>query len=295
MENKDVKGKIIFVNSFKGGAGKTTLALTHSISNLFHEAGQDGYTNVFYMDLDVLGTAAGYLFEEKKLPEEGCFTNTESFEEIELYSPSYNRTADLYVTYLSPGLKNRSSFGEAHYVNHQEVAEEVLKNKVLHFIRERLKEENHSLFVLDCAPGFSKFEQGILAACYAMAKESKIEIQEDYVTTLDSAHVQKCIQCLNDSQNNFVQDIRGRSIRIIINDMQNYSNYLSKENKDIEPVWLEIGEKVRAGLHNKAIAIYQWKYSQEIAVKTTFGRVGKVENSVDEYMFTGENFVKLEV
>ena len=42
------KAKAIFVNSFKGGAGKTTLALTHCIDQLFHK--NRSYENVIYID-----------------------------------------------------------------------------------------------------------------------------------------------------------------------------------------------------------------------------------------------------
>ena len=45
------QNEIIIVNSFKGGAGKTTLALTHCINDLFHE---QKYENVIYIDLDIL-------------------------------------------------------------------------------------------------------------------------------------------------------------------------------------------------------------------------------------------------
>lgn len=43
----DKKSKVIFVNSFKGGAGKTTLALMYCINHVFYQKGQ--YENVIYI------------------------------------------------------------------------------------------------------------------------------------------------------------------------------------------------------------------------------------------------------
>lgn len=76
-----MRNKILFVNSFKGGAGKTTLSLMHCISNLFD--GND-FDNVIYMDLDRLGTATSYLFEDGKLPMDRCFNLTEETVSVEL-------------------------------------------------------------------------------------------------------------------------------------------------------------------------------------------------------------------
>ena len=68
-----MRSKIIFVNSFKGGAGKTTLSLMHCITGLFSSS---VYENVIYMDLAILGTATSYLFEDGRLPVEKCFDRT---------------------------------------------------------------------------------------------------------------------------------------------------------------------------------------------------------------------------
>lgn len=87
-----------------------------------------------------------------------------------------------------------------------------MKGKVIDFINRSLKEEPKTLLVLDCAPGFSHFEQQILEECYKLAAKGKVNVQEDYVTTLDSAHVEKCIQCLKDSQTSFRRSILVRLI-----------------------------------------------------------------------------------
>lgn len=278
--------KIIFVNSFKGGAGKTTLALTHCINTLFKDERE--YENVIYMDLDILGTGTCYLFDDKKMPVEKCFNYTREPVKIDLQHGSMHRT--LNVIYLNPRIKNHSAYGEDRFKYHQEVAAEILREDVMSFIKNERKGTPNSLFVLDCAPGFSDFEQKLLKDCYLLSMDGKIEVQEDYITTLDSAHIKKCIQCLNDSCQGFEVREKLRSMRMILNDVQNYSEYLTDAGVDMELTWKNIADKIKQELSNNAIKICRWKYSENIAMRTTYLNEEKVENQVDDYLFTNKNF-----
>lgn len=286
-------GKIIFVNSYKGGAGKTTLAMMHCIDDLFHKK---AYKNVIYIDLDILGTGTRYLFDENKLPEDKCFDITEKPVMIELKEGK--ETAPLYVAYLSPSFNGHFALGGQHFINHPEIAEESLREKVMKFISKCIDAEPETLFVLDCAPGFSKFEQNILKSCYNLDK--KITIQEEYVTTMDSSHIRKCIQCLNDTQTGFEIDIAKRDISIYINDMQNFEGYLLPDKDSAMPkidkiteLWNSIKKYIKNSLNNRKIKIYRWKYSQNISVRTTFHYEQKLENNVRDYLFTINNIVKI--
>lgn len=289
-----MEGKIIFVNSYKGGAGKTTLSLMHCIDDLFNS---HKYTNVIYMDLDMLGTGTCYLFEDGKLPEEKCFEKTGKQVTVVL-TDGAGETAQLYVTFLNPAFKGRSALGGNHWLNHQEAAEESLRKKVMDFIRECFKKVPNTLVVLDCAPGLARLEQKILKECYELAVGGNIEIQEEYVTTLDSAHIRKCIQCLNNNRVSSALDEKTRKIRMVINDMQNYEGYINdRVNSKVSTVtadeaWADIVGEIKKTLKNKAIEIYRWKYSKEIALRTTFKNERKLENQVDDYIFTSKNYRK---
>lgn len=293
-------GKIIFVNSYKGGAGKTTLSMMHCIDALFHTK---KYKNVIYMDLDIWGTGTRYLFNEQKLPEDKCFDNTGTTVPIELKKD--NETALLHMAYLSPSFNGHFSLGGLRFINHQEMLENALEEKIIKFLQTCLESESSTLFVLDCAPGFSRFEQHILKKCYDL--KEKPEIQEDYVTTLDSSHIKKCIQCLADSKVGFEMDIERRKIRFIINDMQNYTTSLSSPGKTtagsdpVETYWKsvkrtikkELGDKKFSNEEIKQVEIFRWKFSSSISNRTTFLKERKLENEVDDYIFQSGNFGKI--
>lgn len=285
MRNEPIK--IIFVNSFKGGAGKTTLSLSHCISAL-HET-----ENVIYMDLDLLGTGTRYLFDEKNVPPDQCFDQTGKSVPVKIAYSSGDKI--LHLAYLSTSFKGHFTLGGAHLIQHQEIAEEGLISRVLSFINEQTQTSVKTLLVLDCAPGFTKMEQKILKECYSLAAKGLVEVEEEYITTLDSAHVQKCIQCLYDGKDNFEVPKKHRNIKVVINDIQNYEGYLrEKLQRDTNAEWQKIAEEIRKQFVNMAITLIRWKYSEEIAVKSTYMNERKLENQVDEYILTSGNFCKID-
>ncbi len=288
---KGLEGKIIFVNSLKGGAGKTTFTLSHCIDALFHEK---AYQNVIYIDLDILGTATCYLFEEGRLPREKCFDYTRNPVKIELELEGEQN--ELYVAYLNPDFKNRASYGEDYYFNHQLLALEHQKQDILDFIRECLDQEPQTLLVLDCAPGFSELEQALLAECYRMAekKKGKLKILEEYVMTLDFSHVKKGIQCLKNSQTSFDRQMKNRSIRITLNDIQNFTQWMQGDEPfDVQKVWLIIAKELQEELDEKSVEIFRWQYSARIAQGNTFTMKENVENQLDDYLFTEDSYKEI--
>lgn len=281
-----MRNKILFVNSFKGGAGKTTLSLMHCISNLF---GRHDFGNVIYMDLDILGTAASYLFEDGKLPVEKCFGYTEKPVKVELTADG--ETRNLYVAYLDPGFKNGDFSGEERYIHHKALNEELLKHSVLRFIEAEMKTGIPTLIVLDCAPGFSGLEQELLNTCYKHAKEWDAEMEEDYVMTLDGAHIRKSLSCIKSSRVSFTIGPRERTIHLVLLDLQNYGRYVKDvEKHDLSEEWKQMLRQIEVELEGLKPSVYWCKYSEEIALKSTYMREEKVENQVDCYRMTGANY-----
>lgn len=278
--------KIIFVNSFKGGTGKTTLSLAHCIDDLFHV---HAYENVIYLDLDILGTATSYLFEEGKLPEEKSFDKTGETQEIELKSKSTGEIGTLHTGYLSAEMKKSSNYGEPYFLHHQKVLEEIFIKRITDFIDDRVKENVSSLIVVDCAPGFGEIEQRVLADCY---KKKRAEIEEEYLVTLDSAHVKKCIQAL--IEHDAAAEITKRNICMVVNDVQNYCGYLIGEGSDdmevMDEIMQQIYDKVSVKSSKWNMTFRFWKYAQEIAAKSVYTKSTYLENHVDDYRFTGENY-----
>lgn len=278
--------KIIFVNSFKGGTGKTTLSMAHCIDDIFHE---NVHKNVIYLDLDVLGTATRYLFEEGKLPEEKSFDKTCKPLEIELKSKGKSGT--LYVGYLGTEMKKNSNYGKQCFLHHQKMLEEIFIKQIIDFIDEQIRTDVSCLIVIDCAPGFGEIEQKVLTSCY---EKKGVEIEQEYLVTLDSAHVEKCIQCLN--ENSAVVDNTKQHICMVVNDVQNYCSYLLEENRDdmveMDNIMRQIYNKVSTKSSELDMAFRLWKYSHNIAVKSVYTKSTNLENHVDDYLFTGENYME---
>jgi cellulose biosynthesis protein BcsQ len=284
------QNEIIIVNSFKGGAGKTTLALTHCINDLFHER---KYENVVYIDLDILGTATSCLFDKDKLPLEKSFIETGKAVEVPLVYDGENRS--FHAVYLSPGLKMQTMYGGLNYVNHQEFLQQRLRDDILTYVRNIVGKRKGNLIVFDCAPGFSRMEQELLKACYDMELEKKAEVREEYVVTLDSAHIEKCIGCIRDSWEILPIRPEFRKVRLTMNDIQNYYRYASEDAKtDVEQQFREMAKEVRTRLQRdddiQNTEIYVWRYSKEIAMRSIFMHQWFLENQVDDYIMTSDNY-----
>lgn len=293
MVEKRNRNQIIFVNSFKGGAGKTTLALTHCIDELFHEC---RFENVIYIDLDILGTATSYLFDKDKLPLDKCFNHTKKEEKILLTNEGESK--NLNVLYLSPELKMRSAYGGLNYINHQELAQQRLRDDILAYVGKIVGRQGKNLIVFDCAPGFSKMEQELLRVCYDLQSHKKAEVREEYVTTLDAGHIEKCIQCIRDSWETFRIPPAFRKIRLTLNDIQNYYRYVSEDPKtDVEQKLLEMAKSVFTRLKTddgaNQIEIYYWQYSQEIAMQSIYLHQQYVENQIDRFILTKDSYKQI--
>ena len=283
--DESVKKKIIFINSFKGGTGKTTFSFSKCIDALFRTK---EYENVFYLDLDILGTATSYLFAEGTLPSEDSFNKTGQPKGIVLKSGRIRGT--LYVAYLSPNMKNKSQYGELYFLNHQKLAEELFVKRVEGFIEEQMTKEVSSLIVIDCAPGFGETEQRILEYCYSKASKTGVELEEMYLVTLDSAHVKKCIQCLED--NNKTTRLKERSVCIVLNDIQNYWDYLKEKGEDPSQVLSDIMQQIQKKTFNLNMAFRLWRYSQSIAMNSVYTMKTSIENHVNDYLFTKANYIE---
>ena len=54
--------RIVMINSFKGGAGKTTAALCRCVSEYYESTNH----NIYYVDMDILGTGVDYVLSLEK-------------------------------------------------------------------------------------------------------------------------------------------------------------------------------------------------------------------------------------
>ena len=79
---------------------------------------------------------------------------------------------------------------------------------------------------------------------------------------------------------------------MVINDVQNFCGHFKEEGDDEMQVMEGIMEKVNSETANLKMSFRLWKYSQKIAVNSVYTMRTNVENQVDDYMFTPENYIE---
>lgn len=209
-----------------------------------------------------------------------------------------NESKVLYIVYLSPGLKTRSSYGESDYVNHQGIARQRIRDDIFTYVSNILEKQKSNLVVFDCAPGFSEMEQELLKKFYDMKFRGKVDVREEYVATLDTGHIEKCIQCIRDSWEILDISPEYRNIRMTLNDMQNYYQYLNTDPKaDVEQRIQKMADSIKTRLQAEgdmqAVEIFFWRYSKEIAVRSIFMNQTIVENQPECYIMTEDSYKKM--
>ncbi len=197
-ENKK-DNKIVMINSFKGGAGKTTAALCRCMS----EYKGDTYQNIYYVDLDILGTGVEYVLSLEKqkvyyndLDDRKNSTLQEKVQKINLEGKNH-----FFAAILNPVSRRKESYsGQDRLRSCPDVERGIFQSKVKKLLNQILNRKGKNLIVLDCAPGISYTEECILADIYAMRDNDKksVEVEEIYVTTPDASHIRKTAESLNE-------------------------------------------------------------------------------------------------
>lgn len=233
--NKKVHNKIVMVNSFKGGTGKTSVALSYCVYNWREEP----YDSIYFIDIDRLGTSMSYaLFQGKEQEQKGeapCYFDEyprKSFEEVCNPIPLTEGDSDkgFYAVLLNPVANRRQDYevhGRLRY--HEETSQSLFEHHLLDFLRKCLKSAESSLFVVDCSPGLSEMEQYLMKEFYEMRETGNLEVEEVYVTTFDSSQIRKTIDCLNDHADLLRKE--KREVSIVLNDLHNCQK-LADEDKD---------------------------------------------------------------
>lgn len=287
----DKKNKIIMINSFKGGAGKTSLALSYCIHNL--RENEKIYDNIFYIDIDILGTGVVYtLFEDNR---QINYFNKWDEEPTSLVDKVNivleENESSFYAVLLDPVNRQTASYyGENKLRSNQQVLEEIFKEYIYEFLKENMKKSCSNLFVFDCSPGLSNVELALLNVFNEMVANNKyqVKMEEIYVTTFDASHIYKTIDCLNEYLHILHRD--NRRVTIILNDIYNckmlgsqaQEHRISSENEfyfDIN----EVVEFLKKKLHLPFYTIRYNKFNEKILVSNMIKNERKLINDPDMY------------
>lgn len=322
--SKKANFKIIMVNSFKGGTGKSSLALSHCLyewkRNEEREKREETeeevyYSKIYYMDIDRLGTSMSYyLFpDNKKKP---CYFDRYQKEgvkavcnEVELKHDG-NAAGDsgsvpddgnieeerkseniLYAVLLNPIANRRQDYHvQGRMMKHENIANAMFEDELMRFFKECMETEENRLFVIDCSPGLSNLECRLLQEFYGLQKDYNLCVEEIYVTTFESGQINKTVDCLNDCADVMYRE--NRELSIVLNDVQNCmkaAQEAQKNGDEFNVQWEKVAENILGKLSmKKNVKIRYKKYSEEQMKAGIVENVKHLDNNIDAFLLEKE-------
>lgn len=288
MENakEDYEGnQIVMINSFKGGAGKTTAALCRCV----FEYKELTNHNIYYVDMDILGTGVDYVLSLEK--QKTYYNDAEKehrlsqkVQEIVRNEKNGNR---FYAAVLNPVSRIKQTYGGQDRLRaHPDVERGVFRQKVKTLINQILVCREKNLIVLDCAPGVTYMEESLLEDFYQMEKNSrkKVSVEEIFVTTPDASHIRKTIESLNSCAAYLIQ--HNKTATVFINDVFNCEGMSRKEKDEGGQNFVfsrqKIVEDMKEELEAPVKILYQ-PYSEPLLKGSIIRNEVKLKNRMDDY------------
>ncbi len=284
------KNKIIMVNSFKGGTGKTSVALAQCVHNWKTKG---TYDNIYFLDIDRLGTSLAYaLFPEEKKASIHYFDEypEKSYEkvcnEVELDEVS---DSNLFAVLLNPVARRRQDYDiHGRMQQHEIVGNSIFKENLLSLMDQCVGQKGKNLFVLDCSLGLSEMERNLLSEFYMKKKEWDASIEEIYVTTFDSSQIRKTIECLNDYRDILHRDA-GREVSIVLNDVHNCRRLAADSEGTFIFDWKDTARHILCELKdNECVRIRFRKFEEDQLTASIINNERHLANNKDAYVLQQE-------
>ena len=284
-EGKD--NRIVMINSFKGGAGKTTAALCRCIS----EYKGNTFQNIYYVDLDILGTGVEYVLSLEK--QETYYNDVDDRKNSKLQDKvqkiDLKGKNNFYAAVLNPVSRRKESYsGQDRLRSHPDVERGIFRYKVRSLLNQILSGKGKNLIVLDCAPGISYTEECILADIYKMRDNEKksVEVEEVYVTTPDASHIRKTVESLNEYCAYLKKD--KRTVTILVNDSFDCEGMDKREKEGDEEQYFffnkqEIIKEIEGLLQVPVLKIFYLPYKEDLLKKSILKNEVKLANRSDNY------------
>lgn len=284
------KNKIIMVNSFKGGTGKTSVALAQCVHNW---RTKNTYDNIYFLDIDRLGTSLAYTL----LPE-GEKVSIHYFDEYP--EKSYDKVcnevrldedsdSNLFAVLLNPVARRRQDYDiHGRMQQHEIVGNSIFMENLLSFMDKCVGQKGKNLFVLDCSPGLSDMEKNLLSEFYMRKKDWDTSIEEIYVTTFDSSQIKKTIECLNDYRDILHRD-DGREVSIVLNDVHNCRRLAADSEGAFIFDWKDTAQYILRNLtDNKCVRIRFRKFEEDQLRASIIKNERYLANNTDAYVLQQE-------
>lgn len=314
---KKKKNTIVVVNSYKGGAGKTSIALSYCVTRAYQNRQKEVQESktikekIFFIDIDLLGTGSEYLLMEKDSPKKDWLNSQDKEKsekplqlddfvnvlriksepdlEFEINAILTNPVMDSYFVGDNGFRKNRA------------VEESIYRHKVKKILQKIMENESDHYIVLDCSPGVSVMEKEILNIIYNESNQNnkvKIEVHEVYVSTYDNGHFKK-------TADNLKKDVQSlkiseeRNIEVVLNDIHNIAllKQLSDTQEGVEGAFnfeLEVKdavEELRKELNTvQNLKICTVEYNFSMAASCIYKNTENIISHPDKYIFNEKNY-----
>lgn len=298
MYKDNMKNKIIMINSFKGGAGKTSVALSYCMHN--YNFNEDNYDNIFFIDIDILGTSLSYiLFEDNRQLNYLSDYDEKKGVESAVNLVLQNEQVSFYAAILNPVSRQKNDYyGKNRLRDNREVMESIFQKRICEYINKMIATNKSNLFVIDCSPGFSNLELTLLSEFYGLAGKHNGTIEEVYVTTFDASHIRKTIDSLNGYLDFLHRD--HRKVRVVLNDVNNCkglsttaSNEGIEAGNDFVLKIEDVAEYIRENLESQDYLISYKEYSELILRSNIIKNEKKLINNIGGYVFPPSYFNEL--
>lgn len=318
MKKRRNRNTIVVINSYKGGSGKTSIALSYCVTRAYNNKKRAIQENkavnekVFFIDIDLLGTGSGYMLlgegekktrwlnSEDRSPAGSPLRLDEYVNELkmkqekdpvgefEIYGILSNPVTDAYFQEENSYRKNRS------------VEEAVYRKRIKDILEEIMRDGSDNYIVMDCSPGVSSMEREIMNIIYGESRENEeavMEVKEVYITTYDNGHVKKTVQNLKKIQPLSVP--AERNIVVVLNDIHNIPDLkkLSDSQEGIEGAFhLQLEEKdaveevQRELKHINNLKVCTVAYNKYMAASSLYQNEESVVGRPDKYIFNDKIF-----
>ena len=293
------------VNSFKGGTGKTSVALAQCVHNWKTSSLGEGdkYRNIYFIDIDRLGTSLAYsLFSGKGKNNIHFFDEypEKSFDEIcnEVVQSETENECGLYAVLLNPVAKRKQDYDvHGRMQQHEKTGNSIFIDNLLSFIKNCMDQRESTLFVIDCSPGLPDLERSLLTGFYSLWEKYKLAVEEIYVTTFDASQIYKTIDCLNDNFDYLYR--KGREVSIVLNDLHNCEGISSDSNGDsLLFDWKETAKQILEKLDDKQDVKIRFKQYESGQLRSCMIKNERhLVNNMDAYVLQSEyrkNYISME-
>jgi cellulose biosynthesis protein BcsQ len=232
---------IICINSVKGGAGKTTIALSLAYSlmmdlnakyraNKKDQLGKNSEIKepkVCYIDLDIMGTGAkhiiygeNYTRDDIKYLNDVKSTN-QNFREI-LNNAYIGKKLHIDCILMNADPEEKNKFVKNARLYTSTVNINLFGSIAKKIINEMILCGLYDFIIIDCAPSYESFARSIYDYLIKDIKsrfKEEVHVYNLFISTLDKAHVMNTISCVYNIINTTEYN---SNIKMVLNDTQNY-------------------------------------------------------------------------